>query len=310
MEALGYALIAIMTAFAGSEHTSVVQAPVNGASRSTPGRDVVAGVLYQGEHASEQLCPVVRWSDGKWEKLTVDSGFGPQDEERARGELSRLQAALTGHREFALFDRGEQRGVFRVSNCEMSFGHFCCAGERVLRPGLPLQEALSFTGVALSPPIPQKALWTTRLTPTQEDDLGRATKELLGRAGTFIPGQHQTGQQSVETVAMDLDQDGRPEVFRRVQYRGQPCSTMSTHFLGSWTGSRWVTLKSSIYLALCPQTLTAGEDYFSPRFADIDGDGRAEIFMYEGRWEASDLSLYRLVGGALRLVFRIGSLGL
>lgn len=149
MKALGSALIAIMTAFAGWEHTSAVQLPVNRESRSTPVRDVVAGVLYRGEHASEQLCPVVRWSGGKGERLTVDSGSGPQDEERARAELSRLQPALAGHREFALFDRGEQQGVFRVSNCEM---HVSLPLADARRPSRPRSAAPQS---AAAPPQPR-----------------------------------------------------------------------------------------------------------------------------------------------------------
>lgn len=167
--------------------------------------------------------------------------------------------------------------------------------------------------VALSRAIPQP-FWFCSMKPSAEkvSALDRAVDEALTvGARNRRASQKKVGDapKYVTRLYLDIDRDGQPEAYESAHWAGQPCAEMGAVTLATWVGSSWVAVRSAVSLAECPDVEWAGDARFYVLPVDIDGDGIAELLVREGAWESWHINLYRLEGGRLRKILKIGDYG-
>lgn len=179
--------------------------------------------------------------------------------------------------------------------------------------------------VALSHPIPQP-FWQDKSQLNQRqisgllfllhDTIGKPSASLsekLKKEGRYCKGldQKDFGNPQYRIIIMDLDQDGKFEVYATAKWPVECGGKYPiTNIFATWMGDNWLTLRHSTYFDW--ESLPAvGESPFSiAAVADMDGDGLAELVVSERKeYERSELALYQLRRGRLVKVLDIGSYG-
>jgi hypothetical protein len=108
---------------------------------------------------------------------------------------------------------------------------------------------------------------------------------------------------------LDLDQDGQPEAYGELKSEGKSCTMMVADLFATWQGS-WNVLRQATYWAYCPQAEAVGDHYFEVIPVDLNGDGRAEVFIQHGFYETWGISLFHYQGGRLIKQLEFGEGGL
>lgn len=178
--------------------------------------------------------------------------------------------------------------------------------------------------VAFSRPLTQP-FWPKglRLDSQQTRSLDQIIEETLKQAPTVL--RRQLGERGINyqgsqrvvgvspsyryTGVMDLNQDGKPEVYATVRWESAPCRGTSAHVLASWSGNRWTVLRRSIELLECPWANVHGDPGFEVSPVDIDGDGAPELVVDEWVYEAGKRMLFQIRSGQLVKILDIGGHG-
>ena len=280
------------------------------------------GQLYRHGEKTQTLWCIEPWlvcRDKVYSPIHID-GISYEEKKLRDATLRKRRALrLSKNLTFWLYDRGVEIGTLEVEAGTVASDKLYWPG-KVSWKGKPLDELGPKEIIALSRPIPQN-FWLPpeRLTPRQASDF----KQLLTAALTRLPavshdgarltpigGQHPVGK-IIENhfQVMDLDHDGQIEVFGELEGKGKPCTKMVADFFATWRGGTWQALRQSTYWAYCPQAEAVGDPHFEVIPVDLDGDGRAEVFIKHGFYESWGISLFHYEGGRLVKQLEVGAGG-
>lgn len=282
----------------------------------------LVGVLSTARDGKLYLVPLVEYEAGEYRSVYVESW----NEDRER--LRRTREMVEGVKRWQLYLKGTLVGVFEVAGIadlrEDGGAQVTLAG--AVRWGAGRAIDIGKSGdyvIALSWPVPQ-AFWPRGLQLTLDQAVGvdRILDEALGNAGALLTKEIQLRGVDYRGVqrrigaapktrvveVMDLDRDGRPEIYASVRWAGEPCAEMRASILATWRGA-WKVLRRSIYMSECPWFEHVGDDDFGVIAVDIDGDSVAELIIHEGRGEAWTRALYEWRDSSLRKKLDIGRYG-
>jgi hypothetical protein len=281
-----------------------------GAKPAAPDMTVMGMLTWYSEKNRTFWCiaPWVVSKDNSYSSIHINE-INELDEVR-NAALQRRQALRLLNLTFWLYDRGVEIGTLEVQAGVVASDKASWPG-KVSWKGKPLhQDDLGHKEiVALSRPIPQN-FWLPldRLTPEQASGFRqRLTAALTRPPAVSKSGAHMkppAGQRPVGKITekhfqvMDLDQDGQLEVFGELKSEGKPCTTMVADLFATWQGG-WQVLWQATYWAYCPQAEAVGDPYFKVIPVDLDGDGRAEVFIQHIFYETWGISLFHYQGGRL-----------
>jgi len=290
------------------------------AEPAAPDKNVMGRLSWHGDMNQIYWC-IEPWVVCQGNNYTSIFVSWPNGDERANNAaLHRRQTLNLPRTTFWLYDRGREIGTL-----EVQAGVIPHTGESILPgkvswKGKPLHQddLMNKEVVALSRPIPQN-FWhpQDRLTPEQASGF----KQMLISALTKPPaasksnghmkpitGQRPMGKRTEKMFVMDLDQDGQLEVFGELKCEGKPCTTMVADVFAIWQG-RWNVLRQATYWAYCPQAEAVGDPYFKVIPVDLNGDGRAEVFIHHTFYETWGITLYHYQGGRLIKQLELGEGG-
>jgi hypothetical protein len=296
------------------------QTPVPTPETTASAMTVMGRLSWYGEKNKTFWCiePWVVCKDNTYSSIHVSEPGG--DERTNKTAFQRRRTLRLPAATFWLYERGAEIGTFGVQAGAVGSNRTSWPG-KVTWKGRPLntEEIKDRKIIALSRPIPQN-FWLSqdRLTPEQLSGFRQLLTATLTRtpkgfkSGSRKPRAAQRPMGKIEEkkfIVLDLDQDGQPEAYGELKSEGKSCTMMVADLFATWQGS-WNVLRQATYWAYCPQAEAVGDHYFEVIPVDLNGDGRAEVFIQHGFYETWGISLFHYQGGRLIKQLEFGEGGL
>lgn len=247
------------------------------------------GYFWVNASGAAFILPAVRFSEGRFD--SIRAAPGPEDAEIRE----RAGRAVADVKTWWLYRDGRVLGTFTstgTTDLSQDWASSLAVTGRVSWSGAA--PASTFRVIALNEPGVQDFAYSEkRLSSGQRNGLDDLLQEAGRRADSMVADRWKllkrdgpppkafadTEPTQRELTVLDLDRDGKPEVFVSAEWKGKECETISAQVLATWN-VRWKVLVQATQARDCRSLPWAGDETItSPIFFDLDRDGKAEVLL-------------------------------
>jgi len=301
----------------GTQHDGIAQHGIGSVPSDSSTTLVVLGVFERGGseelESQDGLVPVLSYQNGRYE---------PEFAYYQEGDSTGLAAAerksiLQRTKNFSLYLRGQRIGSYKITRvaqaqlgCVRGIVGFGQTGGVAITDH---QKLAALSGSAWT----QDFYRASGLTDKQRREIQGLARDLLpknlgGNQKTLVAGKPEIK----EAESVDLDRDGRAELFVRVE---TPLRYETTHDF-DFRGMVFMVLRqgaprerrlvfSSVGILEMDGKKVQGEVLTFRTAVDLDGDGKAEVLVTSDEYESFDFELYGLRENRLVKLLRVPGWG-